>query len=215
MPILFIINSYFNYLVEVFSIIFLYAIALSILFIEFKPLYFIDYFLYLILYFLFIKDKNAYKKFIFSIILPLILLVILSFNYEYLLSLYLLIITLLVFSFVLFVFRYLFKINKPTFGYLYFIAQLFWSCIIAFYFGTHIYGDLPKSFKGGFPESTSIICKKESRKYLNKLGFNFNDSTYVDNVEILYSSNDKLLICREKEIYFLSKDLFNGFKKKE
>ncbi len=95
----------------------------------------------------------------------------------------------------------------------YFIAHLFWSCIIAYYFGTHIYGQLPYSFKGGFTGSTFIICKDSSKNYLKEIGFNFNDSTYTDSVSILYSSNDKFLILKEKEIYFLSKDLFNGFKK--
>ena len=106
---------------------------------------------------------------------------------------------------------FVYKIKKFNLGYL--LANLFWSCIIAYYFGSHIYGHLPDSFKGGYTGSTFIICKEESRSYLNKIGFNFNNTTFMDTVEILYSSNDKLLMLKKKECYFLSKNLFNGFKK--
>lgn len=111
---------------------------------------------------------------------------------------------------------FFFNIKKLNFGYLktplILTAFLIFICLASYFFGSHVYKDLPPSFKGGFPNSTIIICKGESVDYLNNIGFNFNETSFVDTVEILYSSNDKLLIGKKKEIYFLSKDLFSGYK---
>jgi len=110
------------------------------------------------------------------------------------------------------VYKFLSWVGFKEFNFGHFTAHLIWICLLSYFFGSHLYRDLPNSFKGGFPNSTSILCKVESREYLNSIGFNFNDSTFSDSVDILYSSNDKLLISKKAKYYFLSKDLFNGFK---
>lgn len=102
-------------------------------------------------------------------------------------------------------------VNLKT--YLILTSFLIFICLASYFFGSHYYKDLPASFKGGFPDSTVIICKEKATKYLKDIGFNFNDTTFIDTVEILYSSSDKLLIDRKSEVYFLSKDLFNGYKR--
>ena len=209
-PLLFIIvSNTYNY-IEVFSKIILYVVAISLLFIEFKIIYFVLILPpYLLLSYFSMKYKNRYKKILWSFnIIVLIGPVTLAINYKFLWDLYLIIVLTSIFTFVI---LFMYKIKKFDLGY--FIANLFWSCIIAYYFGSHIYGHLPDSFKGGFTSSTFLICKKESKAYLNNIGFNFNNTTFTDSVEILYSSNDKLLIAKNKnEFYFLSKNLFNGFK---
>lgn len=209
-PILFIIVSETDVYSEVLSKAILYVVAISLLFIEFRVIYFLILPPYLLLYYFTLKYKIRYGKIIWTFnIIALIGPIILALSYNFLWNLYLLIVLTFIFTFVILL---LFRIKKFGFGY--FIAHLFWGCIIAYYFGTHIYANLPYSFKGGYSGSTLIICKEESKVYLNNIGFSFNETTFEDTVEILYSSNDKFLISKGKnESYFLSKSLFNGFKR--
>lgn len=110
------------------------------------------------------------------------------------------------------VFKALSWAETKEFNFIHLTAHLIWICLLSYIFGSHLYGDLPKSFKGGFPDSTYILCKKETINYLNNIGFDFDSTNFSDKVVIFYSSNDKLLIKEKNEYYFLSKELFNGFK---
>ena len=157
-----------------------------------------------------------FKKLIKTIAFSLLYIIVLSLffidfnksNYNLLVYLYGITVATCVFSFI---FLFFLGVKKFSWGNL--ISHLIWVCLVSYFFGTHVYKDLPKSFKGGFPNKTLILCKEESKDYLNRIGFNFNDSTFTDSVLIYYSSNDKLLISKNKnEFYFLSKNLFNGFK---
>lgn len=205
-PILFIINYKNKSYAEVFSEVILYVVGLSLLFIDFKILNFILYLAYIVLYYFFMK-KQKVLYFVLISILPLTLLIILSIKYSYLFDLYKTIFFTCLFSIVI-----LFVLKIKKFGVEYFVANIIFICLVSYYFGSHVYEHLPPSFKGGFPNSTFIMCKEESKSYLNNIGFDFNDTTFSDNVTIYYSSNDKLLILKNDNYFFLSKDLFYGFK---
>lgn len=202
-----IVSKTYNYK-ELLSKIILYIVAISLLFITWNPYLFLILIPYLLLCHFSIKYKNNYKKILwFLTTIGIIGPVILAVYFKFLWDLYLIILLTSVFSLMM---LYWFKIQK--FGLGYFIAHLFWTCIIAYYFGFQIYGHLPDSFKGGYSGTTYIICKEKSKPYLKNIGFNFDSTTFMDNVKILYSSNDKLLISKNDTTYFLSKNLFNGFK---
>ena len=168
------------------------------------------------------KQGFVYHKFIFKKILKTIALSLLSttfllplfinyknFNYN-VLYLYGIAVAICVFSYLVFIAFYFIKVKKLSLGY--FISILIWLCLASYFFGSHVFEDLPKSFKGGFPDSTYILCKKETINYLNNIGFNFDSTNFSDKVVIFYSSNNKLLIKEKNGYYFLSKELFNGFK---
>ena len=139
------------------------------------PLLFITYlFFYNISY----GEKRNKKEFLSPSILIVLYLVFLfliftdfnKWNLNVFLSLLFFIILTLVISFAILLF---FNTKKLSFVYLktYLILTSFliFICLASYFFGSHIYKDLPISFKGGFPDSTLIICKKEKIKYLKIL----------------------------------------------
>jgi hypothetical protein len=91
-----------------------------------------------------------------------------------------------------------------------YISQIISLVFISYLFGRFVYGSLPNYLGGGIPFSTTIIAKLEKNDFLKRIGFETKQELLYK-VEILHISSDKYLIRSNKKIFFLNKDLFEGF----
>ena len=98
--------------------------------------------------------------------------------------------------------------GKYTWGH--YISQIIWLVFISYSFGRFIYGALPNYIGGGSPFSTTIISKLENDDFLKRIGFK-TEEDFLYKVEILHISSDKYLLRTNSRIFFLNKQLFEGF----
>ena len=207
----------FKYLPTLLINIFTYILWISLFIIDFnklkgweRPAFFIGFILDNLFYLLATsyacRDKSRFFKFIIQIIIPVIIILYLGIKYSYLGYLYgIIIATSIVFILVLGL------IGDKKYNWGHFSILFIWVCFTSYIFGLKVYKNIPNYFGGGFPYKTLIISKPNENVYLKNIGFDFNDSTFIDSVDILYVSSDKYLISKNEQIFFISKDLFNGF----
>lgn len=165
----------------------------------------IDTLLWLLATSLLFKDKKQSIKILIQLLIPVILLIYFGIRYNYLGYLYFIVFIICI-GFVLAIGQVADK--KLTWGH--YLAQIIWIVFTAYLFGKNVYGNLPSYLGGGASFSTTIIVKEVNNNFIKRIGFDQKEDILYK-VEILYISSDKYLIRSNNKIYFLSKNLFEGF----
>jgi hypothetical protein len=165
----------------------------------------IDLFTYFLATSFLFKDKKKSTKIIIQLIIPVIFLSYLGFKFPHLGFLYF-IILLICQTFVLAIG----VVADKKYSWGHYISQIISLVFISYLFGRFVYGSLPNYLGGGIPFSTTIIAKLEKNDFLKRIGFETKQELLYK-VEILHISSDKYLIRSNKKIFFLNKDLFEGF----
>jgi hypothetical protein len=152
-----------------------------------------------------LKNKKQHIKIVIQLIIPIIFLIYFGLRFNYLGYLYFIVLVMCM-EFVLAMGVVADK--KSTWGH--YLAQIMWLVFISYLFGNFVYGNLPSYLGGGSSFSTTIIAKEENNEFFKKIGLSQKEDMLYK-VEILYSSSDKYLIRSNDRIFFLSKNLFEGF----